>query len=454
MDSSRAAPVAIVGGGLAGLTAAVTLRHRGVPFVLFEASNRIAGLARSFHDEEGFTQDFGAHFITNRLAAAVGIGAHCRTVEYYGESVYLRGKTYSYPFGLLRNPRYVVSAAWDRFKRHTRRLSDRSADTWFRAQYGTALAEDVALPLLEAWSGVPAVELSAAVGEKMHGSMLQAFYLKSASRFTRRAVGSGYCNELPEHPGVWHVYPQGGVGRLCDALAEQVSDAMELESPVEAIEIEDDKVVGVRVNGRQRAAAAVISTAPCPVLAKLVHGTEVLHPLSQLQYRPMVFVNLRLRGRGLLKNTVVWVPEQEFPFFRLTETTRSMPWLAPPGKTQITVDLGCQVGDELWTMDDTVLGELCLEHLARLVPDIHDRYLGCFVLRTAYAYPVFLRSYEPLRRQLESMLGVRGLYSIGRNGEFSHALMEDVYWRTLHKTRLIADRWLAERRRAAPLLPR
>lgn len=80
MDLSSGKPVAIVGAGLAGLTAANFLRREGIPFVLYEAGPKVAGLAASHHDPDGFTYDFGAHFITNRLAAALGIGAHCRTV--------------------------------------------------------------------------------------------------------------------------------------------------------------------------------------------------------------------------------------------------------------------------------------------------------------------------------------------------------------------------------------
>jgi len=34
---------------------------------------------------------------------------------------------------------------------------------------------------------------------------------------------------------------------------------------------------------------------------------------------------------------------------------------------------------------------------------------------------------------------VAGLYSIGRNGEFAHILMEDVYWRTRAGRRDDAD---------------
>jgi oxygen-dependent protoporphyrinogen oxidase len=55
------------------------------------------------------------------------------------------------------------------------------------------------------------------------------------------------------------------------------------------------------------------------------------------------------------------------------------------------------------------------------------------VLRTPIAHPVFLREYEQERLALEQQLPISGLFSIGRNGEFAHILMEDVYWRTLGK---------------------
>ena len=41
-------PVVIIGAGIAGLTAANFLKRNNVPFVLYEAGERIAGLATSF----------------------------------------------------------------------------------------------------------------------------------------------------------------------------------------------------------------------------------------------------------------------------------------------------------------------------------------------------------------------------------------------------------------------
>jgi protoporphyrinogen oxidase len=112
-----------------------------------------------------------------------------------------------------------------------------------------------------------------------------------------------------------------------------------------------------------------------------------------------------------------------------------MPWLAPEGKTLVTADLGCEVGDERWRMSDEALGALVVDHLDLLFPRIRERYRGCRVLRTPIAYPMYLRAYEVDRRRFEQSSGVAGLVSIGRNGQFAHALMEDVYWRTLKSMR-------------------
>jgi hypothetical protein len=69
---------------------------------------------------------------------------------------------------------------------------------------------------------------------------------------------------------------------------------------------------------------------------------------------------------------------------------------------------------------------------------VRSCYLGCRVLRTPYGYPVFLNEYEPARQRFAHSTGIAGLYSIGRNGEFAHILMEDIYWRTLRAMRQLA----------------
>jgi protoporphyrinogen oxidase len=429
---ARQTPVAVLGAGLAGLTAANFLWQRGVPVVVYEAGKQIAGLAATFR-EDGFTYDFGAHFITNRLARAVGIEGQCRDVPYYGESVYLRGRNYSYPLGLLSNPAFLAGGLASRMPGRPRPEEAQTLEERFHALYGKALADEVAIPLVEAWSGASACQLAPSVADQIPVSIARVIFLRMMSRVTGRAIAVGYGKEKPPSTKVWHVYPEGGTSVLCDRLAEPLKDCVRLESRVEAILVEGGRAVGVRVNGREIPAAAVISTAPCNVLPKLVQGTDRLNFLSRFRFRPMVFVLMRLMGRNLLKDTVVWTPEKQFPFFRVTETPRSMPWLTPEGKTLITIDIGCERGDDVWNMSDEELGLMCLDKLEPIVPDVRKRYLGVRVLRTPVAYPIFLREYEEERRSFQKSTGIDFLYSAGRNGEFDHLLTEDVYWRTLAK---------------------
>jgi protoporphyrinogen/coproporphyrinogen III oxidase len=443
MESKK--PVAIIGAGIAGLTAANLLKHNNVPFVLYEAGKKIAGFATSFKDTEGFSYDFGAHFITNRLAEAIGVGSECRVVKHYGEAVWINGKTYHYPFGLMKIRRMTLSWLMGQIKSIGNGRTPNSAAEWFHKHYGQALSDEVALPLLEAWSGAPAEELSPAVGDGLFGgSIAKTLYLKTAGKLTGRAVACGYNREKPETPGVWHVYPNEGVSTLCEKLAQGIEDSIRLESPVEAILVENEKAIAVRVKGEIQEVSAVISTAPANILAKLVKGTDALEGASHFRYRPMVFINMRFEGRGLLPDTVMWFPGKEFPFFRLTEATLSMPWLAPEGKTIITVDIGCKKDDGIWSMDEKKLAELCLEHLTTVIPDIKKRYLGSNVLRTPIAYPIFLNEYEQERQNFEHTTNIDNLLSVGRNGEFSHMFMEDVYWRTQKKVQNLINKMLKD----------
>ncbi|MFO0936799.1 MAG: FAD-dependent oxidoreductase [Gemmataceae bacterium] len=434
------APVAVLGAGIAGLATASELKRRGVPVIVFEAAPQIAGLCQSFADDEGFTYDFGAHFVTNRLAKDLGIADQCRDVPRYGESVWLNGKVYSYPFGLLRVPRFAMGGMMARVPFGRKPIE--SAADWFRSKYGRALADEVALPLLEAWSGLPADQLSSAVGESMPGSIFETLRLTLARRWTGKAIAIGYSRELPHGTDVWHVYPKGGLGLLCETLAKPLGQEIRTRCPAESIEVRDGQTIAVRAGGERHEVSAVVSTAPVNCLSRIVTGSDALAPMSKFKYRPMVFVNIRLEGRELLPDVVLWTPESKYPFFRLTEVPLAMPWLAPEGKTIITVDIGANIGDAIWTMDDEALGRMCIENLKAFIPDAATRYLGCRVLRTPCAYPVFAREYEADRQRFEQSTGIDGLYSVGRNGEFKHSFMEDVYVRSVRTAVRIADRVL------------
>ena len=144
---------------------------------------------------------------------------------------------------------------------------------------------------------MPATELAPSViAPQLERGTAHVFRLKAASRLSGRAVANGYSREKPESPHVWHVYPEGSLGFLCERLAADLGGLVRLESPVEAILVENGRAVGVRVSGQVHEASAVVSTAPVHILAKLVQGTDALRHLAEFRYRPMVLVNMRFDG--------------------------------------------------------------------------------------------------------------------------------------------------------------
>lgn len=421
-------PVLVLGAGIAGLTSAYELERHGVPVMVAEASPAVAGMAASHRDADGFSYDVGVHFVTNRFAAAIGIGASCRVVPRYGEIVRLGRKRYRrYPLGLMTVPSFVASAVREKFRRAP---AAASAADWFRHAYGRALAEEIALPLLVAWSGEPAETLSFRVADKFPMSVPHLLWLRAAQRLTRRAVAIGYCREEPQRAAVFHVYPESGVAGMCEALAERLQRPVLTNAPAARIFVEGERVVGAEVTGRRIEADTIVSTLPIHRLPALIEGSDRLERFARFRFRALVLVNLKLRGRGLLPDVVVWTPK-DHPFFRVTEAPLSMPWLAPEGSTIVLCEIGSRIGDASWTAPDDELVELCLDNLGELVEGVRGRLLGARVLRAPLGYPVFSLEYEPDRLALlREGTGVAGLHSIGRNGSFEHILMEDIYWRT------------------------
>jgi len=122
------------------------------------------------------------------------------------------------------------------------------------------------------------------------------------------------------------------------------------------------------------------------------------------------------------------------------ETPLSMPWIAPEGKTMILCELGAQPGDDVWRLTDDEAIERCVSTLDPLIPDVRSRVIGASVLRQPLGYPVFALDYEPDRAALAAEgTGITGLYSVGRNGEFDHILMEDTFWRLRRRIPMIAQ---------------
>src|SRR5215203_7525899 len=99
-SSLDSAPVAVLGAGPAGLTAAYRLVRRGVPVVVFEAGEEVGGLARTVI-RDGYRFDLGGHRFFTKSAEVEALWEELLGPELLvrprQSRIYWRGRFIDYP---------------------------------------------------------------------------------------------------------------------------------------------------------------------------------------------------------------------------------------------------------------------------------------------------------------------------------------------------------------------
>ena len=247
-------PVAVIGGGIAGLAAAYELKCEGVEAVVLEADDRPGGSIDSWR-VGGLTVDSGPDgFVARDPAAAelcrrIGLGAELVTPDSSGAYVFVDG-------GLLRFPdRSVLGVPWTadavegtgivseagaealrRGLAHDAEplTGDATVGEVLRPRIGDEVFERLVDPLLGGINAGSADRISIeACAGPLHeaarrGGPLGAALEQAAAR--RDGGGDGGAARPPVFQSV-----RGGVARMVDALAAELGDAVSLSTPVQHV---------------------------------------------------------------------------------------------------------------------------------------------------------------------------------------------------------------------------
>ena len=422
---SSAFPVAVLGGGPAGLTAAYVLAKRSHPTVLFEANPVVGGLARTVV-RDGYRFDLGGHrFFTKShevealwrevLGDELLVRPRLSRIRWRGRFIDypLRGADVVRKLGPLELLRCSASyaAAACRPQREVESFED-----WVTARFGRRLFELFFRSYTEKVWGVSTGELRA----EWAAQRIRELSFSRAARAALRGDGQDIRSLIEEF-----LYPRLGPGQLWESmLAQTVRMGAEarLRSPVTRISHDGGRVTAVEAPaGAVIEPSHVLSSLPLPTVVEALDPpppADVLAAARGLRYRDFLTVAVVIGGADPFPDTWIYVHDPDVRVGRIQNFRSWSPWMVPdPERSCLGLEYFCFEGDELWRTRDEDLVELAANELERVGLVGRERVERGWVMRVPKAYPIYDADYgervAAIRGWLESL---RNLQQIGRNG--------------------------------------
>ncbi|MEG4317854.1 MULTISPECIES: NAD(P)/FAD-dependent oxidoreductase [unclassified Microcoleus] len=420
-------PVAIVGAGPAGLTAAYELVKQGIIPVVLEKGDKVGGLART-ETYKGYRFDIGGHRFYTKVEAVQQLWQEVLGNDFIKvprlSRIFYRGRFFNYPisaFNTLFNLGIIESAliilSYLKVKIWPLR-EEATFEQWVINRFGERLYKTFFKTYTEKVWGIPCSEIQADwAAQRIKG-------LSLTTAIVNALFGSNDTKTLIKE----FDYPALGPGMMWEKFAEAVEKKdgkVDLDTKVISFEREGNKIQSITAehNGElvQYSAENFITSMPISALVARLQPqppAEVLHAARSLKYRDFLIVSLIVDRPNLFPDNWIYIHSPEVQVGRIQNFKNWSAALVPDAsKTCLGMEYFCNEGGELWEMSDAELVELATRELAELglvkAADVKDGV----VLRQPKAYPVYDAEYRGHLRVLESFLtGIDNLQTIGRNG--------------------------------------
>lgn len=400
--------IAIVGGGLTGVSLGYFLSREGASVDIFEASPVLGGLAGPLVLEDGTAVDRFYHAILSsddhlwQLCKELGIEDQLR-FQQTKNAFFVDGGIHSMnsaveflrfrPLKPLDRVRLAATIMRAQLVRDWQSLESISVERWLRRWSGDGVFSRLWHPLLTA---------------KFDGHYDRVPATWMWSRLVRMKSTRSGANQR-ESAG--HLV--GGYATLLKAMAARIRAAggrIHLNCPVQEIVVEDRHVAGVRFGQQFWSGGPVISTMQAPVFRRLIPRApeDYLKSLSAVPYLgilcPLIVLDRPLSGYWTLN-----IADNRIPFTGIIETTAYIDPKYVGGHHLVYMPKYTAPGSAWQTLSDADILEVAMVSLKQIIPGFDRR-------RVRYALVHRERYVEPLHYlgSSASMTGVEtpveGLY--------------------------------------------
>jgi oxygen-dependent protoporphyrinogen oxidase len=381
--------IAIIGGGITGLTAAFRLKERNVPVTLYESSARAGGVIETGR-HQGYLAEFGPNSI---LETSPKIGALIRDLGLEQRRLYadarannryiVRGgrplRVPDSPLAFLASSLFSPAAKLrllaEPFIHRVEEGCEESVAEFVTRRIGREFLDYAINPLVAGiYAGNPARLSVKHAFPKLHaleeryGSLILGQFLGARERKRRADVSKDRARKLSFDEGLQV---------LTDTLAARLTKEIRFQSPVNHFEqTPHGWIVMTNVGGhlRQSEHEAVVFAGPTyrlPGIQLLSDRCPNWSPLAQIHYPPVASVVLGFRREDVthpLDGFGVLIPELEgFNILGTIFSSSLFPNRAPEGHVTLTSYIGGERSPELALSDPEKLVDLTLKDLGRIL---------------------------------------------------------------------------------------
>ncbi|MEM3551163.1 MAG: FAD-dependent oxidoreductase [Candidatus Bathyarchaeia archaeon] len=419
--------VAIVGGGLTGLTIGYLLNEAGVDFEILEKESDCGGLMRTLR-KDGFTFDYGgSHIIFSKNKEILNfmlrlLGGN-KVRNRRKTKILYRGKYYvKYPFenGLADLPvkenfeclYHFIKNLIKKEKGELKKPSN--LKEWFYYTFGEGIAEKYLIPYNKKIWKYPAEKMSLEWVERVPNPPIEDVIKSSLGIQTE-----GYTHQL------YFYYPKvGGIQALIKTLEEKIKDHITVNFEVKRIRRNGKKWL-ISSDTEERAYDKVVSTIPVQKLVNAVNAPQKIKEVAgKLKYNSLITVMLGVDKEKINDLSWLYIPDKHILTHRVSFPSNYSPSVAPKRKSSVLAEITCVVGDKIWRMKEE-------EVINRVTSELHqlkviDKTEVCFgeMRKTEYAYVISDLDYSKNVKILEGYFAKTGIDLVGRFAEFKYLNMD------------------------------
>ena len=402
--------IGIIGGGLAGLTAAYRLCQRGLQVHLLEAEHDLGGLVGTFEIGGSRIEQFYHHIFSNDTAIMGLIdelGLADRLVWRQSKvGIFYDGRVYDFvtPLDLLR---FTAIPLIDRLRLGLVGLRLRRQKNWRPYEAVTAKEWIIKNAGQRNYDVVWGPLLRGKFGQRADDVSMAWFWSKIHLRFASRKGG-----RQKEQLG----YIMGSFGLLVDTLAErirQMGGVLETGRPVQRVIVEDGRAVALEASGEKGERIpcdAVLATVPNQSLLGLVPQLpdDYATKLGAVQHQWALCLVLALK-RSL--SPIYWmnISDRSIPFLALIGHTNFIERSHYGGLHVAYLSNYLEEASPLLQMGVDELCDLYFPHLKRINPQFSPEWVADrWLFRGPFAQPIIATHYS--RSIPERRTPIGGLY--------------------------------------------